>query len=86
MNWFKMAKFNDWEEIAEYLRVILNREPTSYEIQQEILRNSFKDTYKDNSKKETVLAKNKLKYKTPVENTDKKTDFFEKRTKSDEND
>jgi len=46
MNWYKMSQFNDWKKVSEELRKELGREPSSQEIQERILNNSFNDSYK----------------------------------------
>ena len=74
MNWFKMAKFNDWDELVKERRIDLGRDLTREEyaeIQQERFSRGFEDKYKT---KEPVLADTKeWKDKIPGGNADGKS-------------
>lgn len=69
MNWFKMAKFNDWEDARKELLSTLQREPSSEEIQQKMLEENFNDSHKESP---LVMAKS-FKDKIPGGNADGKS-------------
>ena len=46
VNWYKMAKPNDWNDARQELMTELKREPTSYEIQEKMLQSDFDDDNK----------------------------------------
>ena len=66
MNWFKMAKFNDWEATHRQLVMDLGREPTIEEVQQKMMEDNFDDSNKEHA---LVTAK-KWKDKIPGGNAD----------------
>jgi hypothetical protein len=70
MNWYKMAQFNNWEQITAWLRKELGREPTVDEIQKVMLLENFNDSYKEPQRREEVFAQSKWKDKIPGGNAD----------------